>query len=455
MTTILIIGAGFSGASLAANLAEHNSGRVRIAMLDASGRFGRGVAYGTSYAEHLLNVPAGNMSALPDDPDHFVRWARERVASVTGGSFLPRKLFGEYLGQRVERAAGMPGAHLDLIHALAIAAKPRADGGFSVELQGRGVLEADRLVLATGNPPPAELPLQDRRALASERFITDPWAEGALERLTDAGDVLLIGTGLTMLDVALVASRKARGRIMALSRHGLLPKPHRTTARPPSPYPFDPPLERWPHTAHGILHALRAEVRRAKEKGINWRDVVASLRPATPQLWQSLNLEEQSRFLRHLRCYWDSHRHRAAPPTAAGIDELLDSQRLSVLAARIVDMQDTGGEMRVTVRRRHSTETASLSVSTVVNCTGPTTDIRRLNDPLLRSLLREGVIQPDALGLGILTDSLGGAINAAGIASDRVFIAGPARRAQLWEHTAVPELRVASRDLAAHLLNGL
>lgn len=434
---VAIVGAGFCGALLAVHLVR--AGGVSVALVDRTGRFGPGLAYGAAGPLHLLNTPAGRMSAFADDPDHFTRWARERDPTVTGGSFLPRPVYGAYLeallaacprGQVGEPGlACLQGQVDDLVLAPAGARLHLADGSS---------LHAARVALCPGNPPPTTL-----AGLADDpRIIPDPWRFDP-RRLDPALPVLLLGTGLTCLDVALtIADAGHPGPLLAVSRRGLLPLPHRPAARPGS-FPT-PDITTWPTSARGLLRVVRAEVRAAAAEGFDWREVIASLRPVTAALWRRLPLPEQDRFLRHLRPYWDSHRHRAAPDTHAAVADLQAAGRFVVHAARLVAVVADPRGLRVALA--HGSTRSEHVVGGVIDCTGPASDLRRGGDPLLRALLDRGLAEVDPLGLGLRTESDGR------LAPDSpLWLAGPLRRAEAWEATAVLELAAQVAGVAARI----
>lgn len=461
MPSLAVIGAGFSGTMVAAHVLRRSTGPLHMHLIDRSARFGPGVAYGTSYPDHLLNVPAGNMSALADDTEHFVRWARHLDPHVTGGSFMPRMLYGQYLEWILEESARMavPGAKLQRIGAAAVGVDVDEHATkAAVVLDSGERLEVDRVVLATGNYPPIDPLVGIGGGTVDDRAIRDPWGPGALESLRPGEPALLIGSGLTMLDIAI--SLRLRGlatAIHAISRHGLLPQPHRLNTRPPDPRAPKPPVETWDRTALGLLRGLRQAVRDAAVRGADWRDVVTSIRPVTPALWQSLPSRERARFLAHLRPYWDSHRHRAAPHEATILQRMFETGRLVVHAGRLRRIAAAGSAIEVTWQPRGEPPGATqvLRVGSVINCTGPCCDFRRMSDPLVVQLLHAGLIMSDPFGLGLETSQVGAAINAHGEASNVLFVAGPARRVQFWEHTAVPELRVHAAALADHLVSSV
>lgn len=460
---IAVIGAGFCGTLLAVLLAR--TGDVRVLLVDRRGRFGPGLAYGDVRPQHLLNTPAGRMSAFADDPDHFTRWARARDPRVDGGSFLPRSVYGAYLedllaGAMEPEPAADEGA-FDPLGATWRPGKapeppPRSDegpgivclegqvidvlptgDGLRMRLADGRMLRVDRAVLCTGNAPPAATPGLPAALRDDPRHVADPWT---LEpsRLDPDAPVLVIGTGLTALDVALTLSAAGhRGVVHLVSRHGLLPRPHRAAATP-GQYPT-PDVEAWPATALGMLRALRAELRAAAARGVDWREVITSLRAVTPRLWRRLPEVEQARFLRHLRPFWDSHRHRAAPATWAPIAAMQGDGRLQLHAMRVDEVVESAepGRLRVTLARGDRREV--LEVGAIVNCTGPAGDPGRAGDPLLAALLARGLGRADAHALGLEVSDDGRLIGRGG-PSPRLWVAGPQRRPQLWESTAVLEL---------------
>ena len=200
-----------------------------------------------------------------------------------------------------------------------------------------------------------------------------------------------------------------------------------------------------------MLRALRREVRDKAADGVDWREVVTSIRGDTPALWQRLDVDERRRFLERLRPYWETHRHRSSPETAFAVESLVASGALELIAGRIERYAEEPEAVVVTLRRRGSRSSDELRVGKIVNCTGPDTDLARVNDPLVQDLRRAGLIRPDPLGLGLDTDEDGRLLDAEGRASKRLFLVGPLRKGALWENTAVPELREEARRMATLL----
>ncbi len=484
--TVAVIGAGFSGTIVAAHLLRASvHAPVRVLLIDRSGRVGRGVAYGTTSARHVLNVPAGRMSAFAGDEDDFLRFAKGRDASVIGGSFVPRQLYGEYLADTLERAEQFGishGARLEqlcadvvdvvdvddlgdarqsdgiLDDALSLDAdQERAQPGVRLRLSdGREVL-ADRVVVAHGNFIPANPPVAGSEGFfESARYVRDPWAGNVLASLPDDAPILLVGTGLTMLDVAIELGARARtAPLIALSRRGLVPLPHRPHGAPPSYGHLPPGLIACEPTAVAYLRAIRRHVRTIARDGIDWREVVASLRPVTPRLWETLSLDERRRFLRHVRPYWDVHRHRVAPDLHARFEELRRDGTLQLTAGRLLRLAECDNGVEVTWRPRGATNVASLTVGAVVNGTGPEGDVRSAAEPLLDALLSRRTVRSDALGLGLDVAPDGRLLRGDGSPNDRLWLASPLLKGRYWEATAVPELRLHAARTARSLLASL
>lgn len=452
LRTIAIVGGGFSGAVLAANLLKSPlSEPTRIVVFEQRAEVGPGVAYSVRNPAFLLNVPAGRMSATSSDPRQFLEFARRRVPGVEAEDFLPRRLYGEYLQELLLAAELSAPSHVRLERRQEkVTAIHRVNRGMplQVDLASGGTLTADDVVLATGNPPPADLP-GTAAAVGHPRYIRDAYASGAQPVLN--GRVLLIGTGLTMADTVLAASADPGIEFHALSRHGLIP-PVQTAFRP----------DAFRGDGNGILLSTTGSLRRlvnltrmlareAEASGGDWREAVTFVRELAPTLWQRLSHPDRQRFLRHLRTYWDIHRHRLPLQTVHTLAKLRKSGRLQVHAGRLDRIEPQASGLRLVWRPRGEELHKELKVDWVVNCTGPDYDLRRSSDPLLRSLLATGLAVSDPLGLGLRTGANGAVIDADGWPGTHLFYVGPMLRADHWEATAAAELRVHAERLATHL----
>ena len=445
---VAIIGGGFSGTVLAVQLLRRSPG-LTIGVIDKSSIPGRGLAYSTQYNCHLLNVPAGNMSALQDDPNHFLRWARANCGpAVHAESFVPRMAYGRYIGSLLEESALQQGAHsLQWFQEEAVSLT-REDSRPVVLLKNGRELQAEVVILAIGNFPPGNPKISGLTG-SRKKYVPFAWSPAALEGLDPNGSVLLIGSGLTSIDLAIaLQARKFQGQIQIVSRHGLLPQRHQAT----EPWP-----QFWhagsPRSIRGLLHLIRNQVRAAAAKGVDWRAVINALRPVAQDIWKSLPHEERARFLRHARPYWEVHRHRIAFEIHNIVLRLISEDRLTIHAGRIVEYSEVGDHAVVVYRDRKNGTKQRLQVDRVINCTGSETDCRRIDDSLLTSLFLQGEARHDPLFLGLDVDSKGSVLNFNGVPSNSLFAIGPVKKGGLWETTAVPEIRKQAADLAEHIVH--
>ncbi|HEX6565858.1 MAG TPA: FAD/NAD(P)-binding protein [Chthoniobacterales bacterium] len=451
---VAIIGAGFCGSMVAVNLLR-KAKEVEVALIERSGSFARGLAYGTTDRSHLLNVPAAKMGAFPDDHEHFYRWARENpeelkrqgVNAVDPHSFLPRVLYGRYLAGLLCQS-GARGS-LRRITAEAIDVAPQANGRFRVKLRNAPALMAQHVVLALGNFPPGDPKLRDQRYHRVERYLVNPWSEETRKKLAEAGDVLILGSGLTGLDLLLsLATLKSQGTIHVLSRRGLFPKPH----RPVKPFASFLDEKSLPRTARQACRLIRVQVKQAEAGGIDWRAVIDSIRPYSQRIWQQWPTEERRRFLRHLKAFWESHRHRAAPEVLEVKSQLEKAGRLRCHRGRIFSIAPEKEFLSVQFRDSNEHSDRVLRVRYVVNCTGPECNYHKLTDPLVVQLFSRGIIVPDPLFLG-LDVGLGGTIlNLQGERVTHLHTLGSPQKGILFETTAVPELREQAAELANRIL---
>jgi uncharacterized NAD(P)/FAD-binding protein YdhS len=454
MGTIAIIGGGFSGTVLAANLLRRPPPTpTRIMLLERRAVLGGGVAYGPSHYPFLLNVPAARMSATSYESAHLVEFARRYLPLAGPESYLPRQLYGEYLREFLQSAERTvpPHVHFERINAEVNAVRPRGDGPLVV-VAGEQHWVADQVVLACGDPAAAPRPYAAEIA-GSSAYERDPYRARCI-RGTDLR-VLLIGTGLTMVDVAVaIAAEHPQVSIIAISRHGRLPESQRS---PPAPAvldaQFDPCARLAGRSMRELVAAVRQLVREVLARGGDWREAITRVRDGVPVLWRNLDEVERRRFLRHVRVYWDTHRHRMPPEFARRVDELLGSGQLEVRAGAVRALRRDGQRIVVHWRARGQRNVQLFSVDRVIDCSGLDHRLQRTSDVLWRQLLDAGLACTDALGLGPRTASHGALIAADGRSARRLFYLGPMLRAAHWESTAVGELRVRAEALAAALVS--
>ncbi len=412
-------------------------------LIDPAARTGPGTAYRTSDPRHLLNVPAGRMSAFPDDPEHFLCWLGADRRSASPGDYLPRQVYGRYLTEVLERTeATCRRAVLHRVRDRVIAVRAPGSEGLFLRLAGGDEKRVDAAVLALGGLTPGD-DWADAQLRGSGRFVADPWAPGALGGVPDDRDVLLVGTGLTMVDLAVTLVRPGRV-VHALSRHGLLPGEHLLQPAPAAA----PPVLSDTDTLDGLRREVLRYLSVNRRAHADWRPGMDGLRPVTAALWQRLSVADRSRFLREDLRTWEVHRHRMAPETAAAVREIMASGRLRVSKGEVTRtaQDEEAVEVRLTDGRR-------LRVGAVVNCTGAWTDVRRTADPLVRSLLDRGHARPGPACLGIDTSGDGRLVPGGSGTTAPLWVVGALRRGNLLETTAIPEIRVQAAEVASSVLS--
>ncbi len=437
--TIVIIGGGASGVLLAAQLLKAENPALRVAIVEKTGVFGRGLAYSATLDEHLLNVGAHGMSAFPDEPDHFRIWLGTRGIAVAADSlyFAPRRLYGDYLGEIAAGLAAREPGRLRLVRADVVSVSPHA-AGVAVRLADGAILEADAAVLAVGH---------DAEPAGFAPHAMKPGAPEDTPLAPDA-PVLILGSGLSMIDAWLsLKARGHRGPVTVLSRRGLMPRVHLSDK--PAPIDIaDVPLGTPPAR---FMQWLRRLVRAHEAAGGRWQNVIDGLRPFNQRIWQAWSGDERRRFLRHAKAWWDVHRHRAAPQIDTRLAAAVDEGGLTPVAGKVETVEAAGDGLLVTLRLRGEAAAKTLAVARIYDCTGVVRDVASGSLAAVRSLTDRGLARPDPLRLGLDVAADCAVVDAAGNPSGAIFAIGPLTRGALFEIEAVPDIRVQAAKLAGAL----
>lgn len=452
LRTFAVVGGGFSGTMTAVHLLRECGPDTRVVLFEAAADVGRGVAYGTRCLTHLLNVPAGSMSAFPDAPGHFHEWCARKGREVATSDFAPRTWYGEYLGDVLKDAALYSRAKLE-VRSEQVERIDGRGGDFQVLSSNGGALQAEAVVLAIGTPQGREhFPTgQEWPAMA------DPWQSNALDEVRPNDEVLIVGTGLTCMDVlAELSARGHRGKIVAISRRGLLPACHVSHAAAGAPafdaQGFREQLAREPMKVSRLCRRVREAIAEVEAAGMDWRDVINALRPVTASIWAALPGRERRRFKRHIKPYWESVRHRIAPAVMAAAERMRNEGILEQYRGGIAKLERLPNGRYLAEWTHPATGSRRGEFDRVINATGFTARLAGSNSPLLDDLLGKGWIREDELGLGVDTSSDFRLVEGDGTVIRGIYYVGPMLRARYWECTAVPELRLRAAETAASVL---
>ena len=448
---IAIVGGGFCGTLLAIQLLRMGLAKNDvIVLIEQSQRMGPGLAYSIEDECCLLNVPAGNMSAFPDDSGHFVCYCQAIDSNIRSSSFVPRRLYGQYIEQLLRDTETQYPQQLQRVHASARDLERISGNRYRLDFAEHPSIFANKVVLALGHF--ASQPLAAFKSLPADRVIA-PWDAEQFQKIPVELPVAILGTGHTAIDTLLrLQVNSAVQKVYLISRRGLLPNSHRlATSVVDAQFPNW--LKHVPATARAYTSALRAQIKKHRQDGGDWRDIFNQIRAHTAVLWQMLPTNERARFLRQLLPYWDVHRHRLALSVGKQIEKLQQQETIDVIAGRIESAKMHGKLIELQYRDRASQEMKSIEVGAVIHCTGPNYDLSTMSDPLVRNLIWRNYLQQDPLKIGLMLDGLYQLQHPNQPMQQHLYYIGPMLKARFWESIAVPELRVHVQRLAKQLLH--
>ncbi len=457
--SIAIIGGGASGTLTALHLVRKLNLPAHIYLIE---KREEALYRGNAYSSHLdyepLNVPAGKMSAFNHLPYDFFTWLkaeRQAVAEteITLDSFVSRRWFGDYLIEKLKQATNQN----KQVKVESIIAEVKdisfntITAGYEVELSNRQSVVAGYLVFATGNEAPADVFTDKELALLNGHYVSNPWAVNPFKDLHTSDDILIVGTGLTMVDhVVSLKKQRHTGHIYCFSRNGYLPLPHTDTAQN---YVFELPNE--VNGLADIFSELRRNIALAGKKNIQWQNTLDALRGKTSRLWKLMDIDSKKLFLKRLRTFWDIHRHRMPLASAEALNELQQAGQLEFVPGAANGIERVGDELIFKFKPRRSNELRSVKVKRIINCTGPSGDYYKTGNTLIKNLLTKGWMKQDDLKIGIVTGVRGEIIKANGVVLQNAFSIGPLRKATEWETTAIREIRTQAEETAMHIASSL
>ncbi len=456
---IAIVGGGFCGTITLVQLIKQASFPIEIVLINKENELAKGIAFSTYNPNHVLNVPASKMSAFPDDPDNFINWIKSKseysgyVNEELNDRFLPRVIYGKYLEEIFDNAINsLPeNVTVRIINDEVMDINESSDGAELI-LKDNKSIKADKVVLALGNFKPEDPGIANKEFYQSGKYFNNPWTKKAVEGLRDNENVMLIGTGLTMVDnVISLIDKGFKGKIFALSTNGYFPLSHKKRK------PYTDILEEIhpPYEIYNLYKVFRKHIKYVLSHGITGEAVVDAIRPKTQEIWLGLSTDDKIKFMAHIRHLWGVARHRLPKEIFEQMQNLIKSGKLEIIGGRIRDISENNQEVIVTYKERKSQSVKELKVNRVINCTGPRTDLNKVEEPLVENLLKRGLICPDEMKLGINALPDGTVIQKDHSLSRVLFTTGSLLKGILWESTAVPELRLQSYSLAGMLISQL
>ena len=458
MRKIGIIGVGFTGTMTAVHLINKATEPCEIILINERQSLNRGIAYNPYSNKHLLNVTAGKMSAYVDRPDHFLDWAlqqdsiEQKDRSLVANSFLPRKLYGDYLcgiWEEAKNTAVTKNITLTVINSFVIDLEV-LENSVSLWLDNTLKLQLDQCVIATGNQIPRNPRIPNMDFYNSEKYFQNPWKIESVKNTAENLPILIIGNGLTMVDTVFgLLEQDFKGDIYSISPNGFNILPHRANG-----LKYSRLVEELNDdlSLFELLKLVNKHIKIVRKNGISAEAVIDSLRPHTQKIWKSLSQKEKNIFMSRLRHLWGVARHRIPLHSHDKIQQLRIDGKLHINSGKIINFEEKEGFIAVEYFDKKEGKTKLLQVSRIINCTGPETNLMNIEKNFLKNCLLKGILTQDHLKLGITADTeTFQIINSEGKPHPNLFTIGSNLKGELWESTAVNELRGQAEKLAEKL----
>jgi uncharacterized NAD(P)/FAD-binding protein YdhS len=382
------------------------------------------------------------MGAFPEDPAGFFTWLTSNGYTCSGEDFVSRDLFGRYLSSLLAHTAANT-HHAALTHVRDEACDitfDQATAEFHITLAKHPTLTIDLCVLALGNMKRSSL-----NGIPVATMFRSPYDPESYDDVAKLKTLLIVGTGLTAVDAILEAEgRGFTGHYTMVSRHGYLPRPHEAID-PTASTPIHPIFASREELLSLSLRQLTRLVTKDSRHLGSSQSCITALRPHIQSLWSGFSMRDKKCFLRHLRPFWEIHRHRIPAPHWQKLQELLKTKRLTIRAGSI--RSATRSSEGVTVQVTPPLISAPAYFDAAILCAGPEGDLAKIDLPLVQNLLARGILVRGELGMGadLSQSSLPPHAHA------RLKIIGPLQREALWEITAVRELRSEAARLAQEI----
>lgn len=452
MKKIGIIGGGFTGMMTAVHLMQQ-SAACEVTIFNDEETFGRGIAYNPYSDKHLLNVITSKMSAYPGNADHFLDWVMEQPEfmdkdrKLIANAFMPRGVFGKYLMHVWETAVYNSDGKCVISKIFSqVTGLDVNDSFVSLTLDNGAQMEFDYCVVTSGNNVPRNPRIKSPQFYDSPNYFQNPWKEKSVLGLTDK-PVLIVGNGLTMVDTVLSLMEQGfKGQIYSISPNGFNILPHRHIGMKYSKMAEEISMNM---TLLELVSLANKHIKIAREYGVSAEPVIDSFRPYTQKLWHNFTDREKSTFMGRLRHLWGATRHRIPLHSFEKLQKLRAGDRLHIHSGSLIDINENVDGITVEYHDRQDGATKTMVVGRIINCTGPESDFAKLESGFLKGCVLNNTLKQDALKLGIVTDvATFGIIGPDGRPYSNLFTIGSNLRGELWETTAVHDLREQAEKLA-------
>jgi uncharacterized NAD(P)/FAD-binding protein YdhS len=447
---IAIIGGGASGTLTAINLLRKLNREAKLYLIEKheSALF-RGAAYSSQLSYEPLNVHAGKMSAFAHLPDSFYQWVVDnRSTAIHRESFVSRRWYGDYLTELYQKfkAQNKLVKAKTVIDTVTSVCRDEASGLYTIKFEGRDALTADYVVFATGNEPPQDIFTPEQISAMGTHYVSLPWFSDPLKGVKPSDNVLIVGTGLTMVDhVVSLYKQGHQGKVYCFSRNGYLPLPHNDTSN----YTFDVSFDG--KSAREVFFEIRRAFRNAAAKGVTWQSVIDGLRIRTARIWRNLPTAERKVFLRYFKNYWEIHRHRMPQASAGVLEQMQNEGKLELHNGKYNKVEVNGDAVTFYYTDKATGEQRSFNTNLIINCTGPSGDYMQCSNAMMKDAIAKGWMKQDELKIGIEIGIRGEIMMSNGIVLKNCYAVGPLRKASEWESTAMREIRSQADETAQYI----
>lgn len=421
MKTIGIVGGGASGALAAWHCWTELQKNVQILIFEPAEKLGRGNAYAHEYDDYILNVPANNMGLDPHASDDFEKWILQyhpTVAKSRDWPFVPRHYFAAYLDHHL---AQIPATHLQHIRdkATKISTLGRH---YQIHTGHHHAHLCDYLIIATGYRTEPVIPYRPQLSdLQHKIFTSENYHKNDFSQA--CGRVLIVGSGLTAIDIWRKLKKNENLKFTFFSRRGFFPLEQ----------DLSPPQIRFP-TLYGMTPLQILQVIRSIQSAhkISWVTIANQIRPQIQKIWTCWTETEKRQFLKYLRPYWDVIRHRMPSSVFANLQQDLANKNVEIRSGKITHINVLNEKFIIEYRPRKQTSQEKFDIDHIIYATGL---------PVNHELCDHG---QTIAGLSVCAHGMG-YINKS---APRLWIVGPASKGMFWENIAIPDIREQTQQIA-------